>query len=97
MGKTQKYGKVFQVVALSIAILFVGMGIQSALDAKAAVDKVVDLKFGNVYNDKPSDVGGIDYKFHLEESGQVQLRLHTRKSWILKCMILQGQRSMRKY
>lgn len=75
MGKTQKYGKVFQVVALSIAILFVGMGIRSALDAKAAVDKVVDLKFGNVYNDKPSDVGGIDYKFHLKESGQVQLSI----------------------
>ena len=73
MGKTQKYGKVFQVVVLSIAILFVGMGIRSALDAKAAVDKVVDLKFGNVYNDKPGVNGGIDYKFHLEESGQVQL------------------------
>lgn len=81
MGKTQKYGKVFQVVVLSIAILFVGMGIQSALDAKAAVDKVVDLKFGNVYNDKPSNTGGIDYKFHLEESGQVQFPI-THGGWV---------------
>lgn len=84
MGKTQKYGKVFQVVVLSIAILFVGIGIQSALDAKAAVDKVVDLKFGNVYNDKPSDVGGIDYKFHLEESGQVQLPITHEKKLDIK-------------
>ena len=73
MSIRKKYGKKIQVLICCLLLSLVIVGAKSDRDAKAAVDKVVEMTFGETYSGTASSDGGTKFTFHLPSSGQIQL------------------------
>lgn len=73
MSIRKKYRKKIQVMISCLLLLLAVFGVKTAREAKAAVDEVVEMTFGENYRGTAGSNGGTHFNFCLPSSGQIQL------------------------